>query len=228
VWRVALRSLAVTAVACASETPIPKDPATGLPDRRAAARVPGTVAALEWRETSEPADGFGAGDTTHATIGDLVAARLEVAAEEDAELIIGFWGRPPPRRRPSSEPATEQAFESSTMSIPGGGRTAAGASVERPRPRKVRAPQSRLAGNARPPRGEDQRHSDDALFGGSETRQALAGARPNRGAQGGLRAAAGCSLSSRVGRLDGWSSVTDACIGSRQNSAYRPLSRDPA
>ena len=34
---------------------------------------------------------------------------------------------------------------------PGGGRTAAGASVERPRSRKVRAPQSRLAGNARPP-----------------------------------------------------------------------------
>jgi hypothetical protein len=111
---------------------------------------------------------------------------------------------------------------------PGGGRTAAGASVERPRPRKVRAPQSRLAGNARPPRGEDQRHSDDArrFTGGSETRQALAGARPNRGAQGGLRAAAGGSLSSRVGRQDGWSSVTDGDIGSRQNSAYRPLSRD--
>ena len=45
----------------------------------------------------------------------------------------------------------EQAFESGTIALPGGGRMVAGASVERPRPRKVRAPQSRLAGNARPP-----------------------------------------------------------------------------
>ena len=58
--------------------------------------------------------------------------------------------------------------------------------------RKVRAPQRRVAGNARPPRGEDQRHSDDAGAGAlgprrrSETRQALPGARPNRRAQPGL------------------------------------------
>ena len=38
-----------------------------------------------------------------------------------------------------------------TLGIPGGGWTAADASVERPRSRKVRAPQSRLAGNTRPP-----------------------------------------------------------------------------
>jgi hypothetical protein len=29
--------------------------------------------------------------------------------------------------------------------------------------RKVRAPQRRVAGNARPPQGEDQCHSDDAV-----------------------------------------------------------------
>ncbi len=58
--------------------------------------------------------------------------------------------------------------------------------------RKVRAPQRRVAGNSRPPRGEDQRHSDDAVLKGpgpqgrSETRQALPGARPNRRAQPGL------------------------------------------
>ncbi len=54
--------------------------------------------------------------------------------------------------------------------------------------RKVRAPQRRVAGNPRPPRGEDQRHSDDAggLGRRSETRQALPGARPNRRAQPGL------------------------------------------
>src|ERR1035437_5204028 len=51
--------------------------------------------------------------------------------------------------------------------------------------RKVRAPQRRVAGNARPPRGEDQCHRDVApnpgLPGpGSETRQTLLGARPNR------------------------------------------------
>ena len=49
--------------------------------------------------------------------------------------------------------------------------------------RKVRAPQREVAGNSRPPRGEDQRHSDDAGRrepGRSETRQALPGARPNR------------------------------------------------
>ena len=54
--------------------------------------------------------------------------------------------------------------------------------------RTVRAPQRRVAGNPRPPRGEDQRHSDDAggLGRRSETRQALPGARPNRRAQPGL------------------------------------------
>ena len=93
-WRVALVALAVTAAACASESPIPKDPATGLPIVDQLPAFPGTVAALEWRETSEPADGFGAGDTTHATIGDLVAAMREVAAEEDAELTVGFLGPP--------------------------------------------------------------------------------------------------------------------------------------
>ena len=50
--------------------------------------------------------------------------------------------------------------------------------------RKVRAPQRRVAGNARPPRGEDQCHRDVAPFEfarkGSETRQTLLGARPNR------------------------------------------------
>ncbi len=55
------------------------------------------------------------------------------------------------------------------MRVPGGGRTAADTIVERRCSRKVRAPQSRLAGNARPPRGEDQRHSDDARASGSET-----------------------------------------------------------
>ena len=34
--------------------------------------------------------------------------------------------------------------------------------------RKVRAPQRRVAGNARPPRGEDQCHSDDAGPSGPE------------------------------------------------------------
>ena len=33
--------------------------------------------------------------------------------------------------------------------------------------RKVRAPQRRVAGNARPPQGEDQCHSDDAVGGAS-------------------------------------------------------------
>jgi hypothetical protein len=55
--------------------------------------------------------------------------------------------------------------------------------------RKVRAPQRRVAGNTRPPRGEDQCHSDDAGGGGShgrsETRQTLPEARPSRRAQPG-------------------------------------------
>ena len=55
--------------------------------------------------------------------------------------------------------------------------------------RKVRAPQRRVAGNTRPPRGEDQCHSDDAESGASrdrsETRQTLPGARPSRRAQPG-------------------------------------------
>ena len=69
--------------------------------------------------------------------------------------------------------------------------------------RKVRAPQRRVAGNSRPPRGEDQRHSDDAGFGRSETRQALPGARPNRRAQldGATRRGRGALPSPRVGRM---------------------------
>src|SRR4029077_14945920 len=38
--------------------------------------------------------------------------------------------------------------------------------------RKVRAPQRTVAGNARPPRGEDQRHSDDAFPNGPGARRA--------------------------------------------------------
>ena len=92
--RVALASLAVVAVACASQSPIPTDPVTGLPILDELPAFPGSVAALEWRETSEPADGLGAGDTTHPTIGALVAALRGVAAEGDAELTIGFLGAP--------------------------------------------------------------------------------------------------------------------------------------
>jgi hypothetical protein len=50
---------------------------------------------------------------------------------------------PPSSGHPRSAPPPSSPFPV--------GRTAAGASVERPRPRKVRAPQSRLAGNTRPP-----------------------------------------------------------------------------
>ena len=60
-------------------------------------------------------------------------------------------GRRPAQQRRHRRSLIEQAFESGTIALPGGGRMVAGASVERPRPRKVRAPQSRLAGNARPP-----------------------------------------------------------------------------
>jgi hypothetical protein len=70
--------------------------------------------------------------------------------------------------------------------------------------RKVRAPQRRVAGNTRPPRGEDQRHSDDVATGSgrsrSETRQALPGARPNRRAMPGPPGA-GALPSPRVGRM---------------------------
>ena len=61
---------------------------------------------------------------------------------------------------------------------------------------------------------------------GSETRQALAGARPNRGAQGGVRAAAGCSLSSRVGRIDGWPSPPLMRIGVGTELGLQAASRD--
>ena len=60
-------------------------------------------------------------------------------------------GRRPAEQRRHRRSVIEQAFDSGTIAVPGGGRMVAGASVERPRPRKVRAPQSRLAGNARPP-----------------------------------------------------------------------------
>ena len=60
-------------------------------------------------------------------------------------------GRRSTQQRRHRRTLIEQAFESGTIALPGGGQMVAGASVERPRPRKVRAPQSRLAGNARPP-----------------------------------------------------------------------------
>ena len=47
--------------------------------------------------------------------------------------------------------------------------------------RKVRAPYSGVAGNARPSEGEDKSHRDESSrFGKGETRQSLRGARPNR------------------------------------------------
>jgi hypothetical protein len=66
--------------------------------------------------------------------------------------------------------------------------------------RKVRAPQRKVVGNAHPPRGEDQRHSDDAGESRSETRQALPGARPNRRATPGLPGTRALH-SPRVGRM---------------------------
>ena len=72
--------------------------------------------------------------------------------------------------------------------------------------RNVRAPQRRVAGNARPSRDEDQCHSDDAVGGASrrrsETRQTPPGARPNRRAQpvGATRWGRGALPSPRVGR----------------------------
>jgi hypothetical protein len=71
--------------------------------------------------------------------------------------------------------------------------------------RKVRAPQRRVAGNARPSRDEDQCHSDDAAAGASrrrsETRQTPPGARPNRRAQPRATAGRGALPSPRVGRM---------------------------
>ena len=70
--------------------------------------------------------------------------------------------------------------------------------------RKVRAPQRRVAGNARPPRGEDQCHSDDAGFGAGVKRGKLY---PEQGQIGGrnpcgaTRRGRGALPSPRVGRM---------------------------
>jgi len=89
----------------------------------------------------------------------IAGTQYAVVAQETAdgwrleELMPGPCADAASTRRPTcaSESPSEHLFESGRILVPGGGRTAAGASVERPRPRKVRAPQSRLAGNARPP-----------------------------------------------------------------------------
>ncbi len=90
---IALAVLCLLAVGCASDA-LPTDAATGLPILDDLPPFPGSAASLEWRESSEPADGLSAGDTTHATIGELVAAIRVLAAEADAEVNIGFLGPP--------------------------------------------------------------------------------------------------------------------------------------
>ena len=96
--------------------------------------------------------------------------------------------------------------------------------------RKVRAPQRRVAGNSRPPRGEDQRHSDDVVGFGrrSETGKLYL----EQGQIGGRNPACrgrGALPSPRVGRTSlrvtaglRWMAIPAAAsVVTGQNSAYR-------
>lgn len=92
--RVVCVLLALLVAGCSSSAPQPTDRETGLPILADLPPFPGSAGALDWEETSEPADGLGAGDTTHRSIGELVAAVRALAAEAGAEVNIGFLGRP--------------------------------------------------------------------------------------------------------------------------------------
>ena len=98
--------------------------------------------------------------------------------------------------------------------------------------RKVRAPQRRVAGNSRPPRGEDQCHSDDAGVR-KEAGVKRGKLYPEQGQVGGrnpVRRGRGALPSPRVGRMSRratgglrWMAIAASSRkrGAAQNSAYR-------
>lgn len=92
--RLGLAALTVVIAGCSGPSPLPTDATTGLPILVELPAFPGSATALEWQQTSEPADGLRATDTTHDSIGELVAAMRSLAAESGAEVNVGFLGPP--------------------------------------------------------------------------------------------------------------------------------------
>jgi hypothetical protein len=96
VRRVALASLAVIAVACASQSPIPTDPATGLPILDQLPAFAGSIAATEWNESEGTPEGFGSENTVHADLASVIGALRALWREQDIAVTMGFIGPPAP------------------------------------------------------------------------------------------------------------------------------------
>ena len=105
--------------------------------------------------------------------------------------------------------------------------------------RKVRAPQRRVAGNARPSRDEDQCHSDDAAAGASRRRSETGKLHPEQGQIGGRnrgqpRGEVRCPALGSAARAveqsaapDGWPSATASAAATELGLQTASLTQSP-